>query len=92
LRLALSKGLNRVGLFLSSPKDGNRSNFSKAVFSSYLEFWAMDKVHKPSDSECYTSTLEYFRIYLKILVAILFAKDSTSSLYCIVEDSSISSK
>jgi hypothetical protein len=27
LRLALSKGPNRVGIFLPSPEDGNRSSF-----------------------------------------------------------------
>jgi hypothetical protein len=34
LRLALSKGPNRVGVSLSSPKDGNRPSFRNAVFSS----------------------------------------------------------
>jgi hypothetical protein len=38
LRLALSKGHNRVGVFLPSLEDGNRSNFRDFVFSSYFEF------------------------------------------------------
>jgi hypothetical protein len=36
---------------LPSPEDGNRSSFRNAVFSSYLEFRALDKGEKPSDSE-----------------------------------------
>jgi hypothetical protein len=38
---------------VSSPpslEDKNRSSFPKVVFSSYLKFRAMDKVHKRSDS------------------------------------------
>jgi hypothetical protein len=38
LYLALSKGPNRVGYLLPSPEDGNRSNFRKAVCSSYFSF------------------------------------------------------
>jgi hypothetical protein len=34
---------------LPSPEDGNSSSCWNVVFSSYLEFWTMDKVHKPSD-------------------------------------------
>jgi hypothetical protein len=34
LRLALSKGHNRVGVPLSSPEDGKRSTFRNVVFSS----------------------------------------------------------
>jgi hypothetical protein len=34
------------------------------VFSSYLEFRAMDKVLKPIDSECFTTSPEPFRIYM----------------------------
>jgi hypothetical protein len=33
LRLALSKGLNRIGVSLHSPEDGNRSSFRNVVFS-----------------------------------------------------------
>jgi hypothetical protein len=54
LRLALSKGPNKVGDSLPSPADGNRSSFRNDVFSSSLEFWTMNKVHKPSDSERYS--------------------------------------
>jgi hypothetical protein len=35
LRLALSKGPNRVGVFLVWPEDGNRSRFLNGVFSSF---------------------------------------------------------
>jgi hypothetical protein len=34
LRLALSKGPNRVGVSFPSPEDGNRSSFRNVVFSS----------------------------------------------------------
>jgi hypothetical protein len=51
MRSALSKGPNRVGIYLPSPEDGKRSSFPEVVFSTYLEFWTMDKVHKPGDSE-----------------------------------------
>jgi hypothetical protein len=34
------------------------------MFSSYLKFRTMDKVHKPSDSECYTPSAEPFRTYI----------------------------
>jgi hypothetical protein len=63
LRLAISKRPNRLGVSLSSPGNGNRSSFRNVVFSSYLEFWTMDKVQKPSGSECYTPSLEPFRFY-----------------------------
>jgi hypothetical protein len=33
--LALSKGPNRVGVFLPSPEDGNRSSFRNVVFSGF---------------------------------------------------------
>jgi hypothetical protein len=49
--LALSKGPKRAGVSLPSPEDGNTSSLRNVVFSSYLEFQTMDKVHKPSDSE-----------------------------------------
>jgi hypothetical protein len=58
LRLAFSKGPNRVGVSHPLPEDGKRSSFQNVVFSSYLEFWEMDKVLKPSDSECYTPSSE----------------------------------
>jgi hypothetical protein len=38
-------------VFLPSPENRNRSSFRNFVFSSYLEFRTIDKVHKPSDSE-----------------------------------------
>jgi hypothetical protein len=54
---SLSKGPNRVGVSLPSPKDGNRSSFRNVAVQS--EFWTMDKVHKPSVSECYAPS-EHF--------------------------------
>jgi hypothetical protein len=47
--LALSKGPNRVSVSLASLEDGKRSSFRNVVFSTYLEFRTMDKVHKLSD-------------------------------------------
>jgi hypothetical protein len=47
----MSKGPNKVRVSLLPPEDGNRSSFRNVVFSSYLKFRTMDKVHKPSDSE-----------------------------------------
>jgi hypothetical protein len=35
LRLALSKGPNRVGVSLPSPEDGNRCSFLHVAFSSF---------------------------------------------------------
>jgi hypothetical protein len=46
-------GSNRAGVSFPSPEDGNTSSFPEVVFSSYLEFRTMDKVNKPSNSECY---------------------------------------
>jgi hypothetical protein len=40
-----------VDVSLPSHEDGNRSVFRNVVFSVYLEFRAMDRVQKPSDSE-----------------------------------------
>jgi hypothetical protein len=50
-RLALSKGPNRLGDSFPSHVGGNWSSFRNVAFSTYLEFRAVDKVHKPSDSE-----------------------------------------
>jgi hypothetical protein len=36
--------------------------------SERLCFWTMDKVQKPSNSECYTPLSESFRIYQSIVV------------------------
>jgi hypothetical protein len=43
------EGPNRVGARLLSPENGNRYSFRNAVFSIYLEFQTMERVHKPSD-------------------------------------------
>jgi hypothetical protein len=64
LVLLLSKGSIRVGVFLSSPEDGNRHSFQNVVFYSSLEYRTMDKFHKPNDSECYTPSWEPFKFYL----------------------------
>jgi hypothetical protein len=47
-------------IFFTVRKIISRSSFSNILFSSYLEFWMMDKVHNPSDSEM-TSSLPYTR-------------------------------
>jgi hypothetical protein len=39
----------------------------KHCFFSYLELRAMDKVQKPSNSECHTPSSESFRFYFKSL-------------------------
>jgi hypothetical protein len=36
---------------------------SETLFSSYLEFRTMDKVQKPTHSECYTPSSEPVRFY-----------------------------
>jgi hypothetical protein len=51
LRLALSKGPNRVCVFLPKPEDENRPGFRNVVFSNYLESQMTDEAHTPSDSE-----------------------------------------
>jgi hypothetical protein len=62
LRLAVSTVSNKVGAFLPSPKDENRSSFRNVVFS-YLEFQKMGKTLKPRYSECYTATQGPFSFY-----------------------------
>jgi hypothetical protein len=47
LRLALSKGPDREGVFLTSLEDRNRSSFRKVLFYSYLEFRAMARSRNP---------------------------------------------
>jgi hypothetical protein len=49
LTLALSKGPITVGVS-PSPEGGNRSSFRNVVFYSFLEYWMMEKVQKPSNS------------------------------------------
>jgi hypothetical protein len=62
LRLALSKGHNRVDVSRPSPQNGNKPGFRNITFYSYLEFQMMDKVHKPSDSKS-----EPARFYMNLL-------------------------
>jgi hypothetical protein len=52
LWLALSTGPNRA--FPCPHLKTETDPVSETLFSSYLEFRTMDKVHKPSGSECYT--------------------------------------
>jgi hypothetical protein len=59
LRLALSEGPKKLCVSLPSPEDRNRISFQNIVFSSYLEFWMMEKVQNPCDFES-----EPFRLYL----------------------------
>jgi hypothetical protein len=61
-KLALPKRDKRV-VSLPSPEGRNRYSFQNVVFSSYAQLRKMDKVQKPSDSECYTPMLEPFRFY-----------------------------
>jgi hypothetical protein len=41
-------GAQKVGLLLPSPEGGNTCSFREVVLSNYLDFWTLDKVHKPS--------------------------------------------
>jgi hypothetical protein len=63
LKLALSKGPNRVGVSIPSPEDGNIQFPNRCIFS-YLEFRTMDKVQKCSTG-CYTPSSGPFRLYGK---------------------------
>jgi hypothetical protein len=65
--LDLSKGPKIVDASFPLPEEGNRSSFRNVVFSAHLDFWTMDKVHKPSDSECYAPSSESFRTYHMLL-------------------------
>jgi hypothetical protein len=49
--LALSEGRSTVCVSIPSSEDGGRSSFLNVVFSNYLGVRAIDKVHRPSDSE-----------------------------------------
>jgi hypothetical protein len=40
------------------------TSFWNVIFSSHSEFRTMDKVHKPSNSECYIPSSEHFRNYI----------------------------
>jgi hypothetical protein len=57
---ALSKGPTEYVSFsphLEMETDPLHETF---FFASYLEFYTMGEVYKPSDSECYTPSLEHF--------------------------------
>jgi hypothetical protein len=82
LRLARSKGHNRVGVSFTSPEDGKRANFRNVVFSCYSEFIMMDKVHKPSSSVCYTASSDLFRFHSFSHPHIF--NDVTTGRYCSV--------
>jgi hypothetical protein len=62
--LDLSKGPNRVGVFLPSPVEGNRYSF-RNVFPQYSEFLTMDKVQNPGNSESYAPSSEPFALQLQ---------------------------
>jgi hypothetical protein len=47
--LALPKGTNKVGVSLFSTEDGKLSSFRNVL--KYLEYLAINKIQKPSDSE-----------------------------------------
>jgi hypothetical protein len=46
IRISLSKGPNKIGVSLSSPGEGNRSNFQFLIIPDDGK-----KAHKPRDSE-----------------------------------------
>jgi hypothetical protein len=54
------KHLSIGSLRTPTPEDGNRPSFRNYVFSSYLEFRTTDKIHKPSDSYCYSPSSKPF--------------------------------
>jgi hypothetical protein len=60
-KLALSKGLNRVGV---SPLTWGQKQvqFPKLYILQFLEYRTLDEVQKPNNSECYAPSLEQFRI------------------------------
>jgi hypothetical protein len=68
---------NRVGVSLLPPEDGNRLCFRSVVFSSCSEFWTTDKVHKPSDSVCYTQSSEPFIVYCHKVYYLKFRVNAT---------------
>jgi hypothetical protein len=55
-----------------SPEDRNRSSFQNVVFSSFLEYWMMDKVEKFRNSECYAPLTETFRTYLFKVIYVIY--------------------
>jgi hypothetical protein len=57
VRLALSKGPNRVGVFLPSPEDGS-IQFPKRCVFKFLEFQTMNRVQNPSNSKHKSSPAE----------------------------------
>jgi hypothetical protein len=48
LRLAPSKGPNRVGVSLSSPEDGSKSGFRNVVFYSFWNTWRWTSSRNPA--------------------------------------------
>jgi hypothetical protein len=58
LGLALSKGTDRVDVPFHSSEGGKLSNFRNIIFYNYFEFRTMNTVHKHSDSEGYTPSLD----------------------------------
>jgi hypothetical protein len=46
MRLALSEGPDRVGVYFPSPEEGNRSSSRNNVLSTYLELRTIDRVQK----------------------------------------------
>jgi hypothetical protein len=62
LRIALSEGPNRVGISFPISKDWKRSSFRKVLIYSYLEFWMMGNVCRPSHWGIFTSRLKGFSL------------------------------
>jgi hypothetical protein len=64
LRLALSKGPNRVGAVVPFTWGRKRNLFPKRRVFWYLEFQTMDEVREPSGSECCTPSTVSFRLHI----------------------------
>jgi hypothetical protein len=60
-QLTPSTGPIRVGVFVSSPEDGNRSNFPERCFLAVYNYERGTKP-MPSDSEYYTPSSEPFSL------------------------------
>jgi hypothetical protein len=57
---------------LPSPDEGNRSSFRNFVFSSFLEYRAMDKVRTPSNSDGQRYWHKSYFVYIENLFYILY--------------------
>jgi hypothetical protein len=61
-----SRQMREISLLFTafrSALEPTRPSFRSVVSSNYFEFRTINKVHKPSVSECYALSSEHFRIY-----------------------------